>query len=78
MKRPGVKIALGAEGGQFTLHSLRGPRFMLDLFSPRVSGVRLVVNVMRGQRALTFNLRCTEVFGIPNSQQSMRSPWPNW
>lgn len=76
---PGVKLALGAEGVQFTLHSLRGPRIMLELSASRVSGVLLMVHVMRGQGALKFNLRCTEVSGVPSSQLALttRSPLPN-
>lgn len=74
---PGVKLAQGAEGIQFTLHSLRGARFMLELNCLLwVSGV---VHVVRGQGALTFNLRCIEVAGVPSSQLALttRRPWPN-
>lgn len=52
---------------------------MLELSASRVSGVLLMVHVMRGQGALTFILRCTEVSGIPSSQLALttRSPLPN-
>lgn len=68
-----VALVLNLHWGQ------RGPRFMLELSAPRVSGVLLMVHVMRGQGALTFNLRCTEVSGVPSSQLALttRSPLPN-
>lgn len=80
---PGVKLALEAEdprdlGVQLKLHSLRQPYFMLELYAIRDPGVLIIVYALRRQGALTFNLRCTELSGVPSSLAlcATRNPVP--